>query len=62
MGNYLIDHRDPYEWSKRTASLSLPPLIVCVTITGGVHGKDMTKYRTPAQAREILGLSPTPSS
>ena len=40
MSNYIFDHRDPYEWSKHTASSSLPPLIVCVAITGGVHGKE----------------------
>jgi 3-keto-5-aminohexanoate cleavage enzyme len=41
MSKYIFDHRDPYEWSKRTASSSLPPLIVCVAITGGVHGKEV---------------------
>lgn len=35
-----FDYRSPYEWSRRTASASLPPLIVCAAITGGVHGKE----------------------
>jgi len=51
MGNTIFDHRDPYEWPKRTASSSLPPLIVCVAITGGVHGKEANPNlpETPAE-------------
>ncbi len=34
------DYRDPYAWMKRVQSSTLPPLIVCCAITGGVQGKE----------------------
>ncbi len=40
MRTLTFDHRNPYEWSRLTATASLPPLIICVAITGGVHGKE----------------------
>ncbi|MBU1345088.1 MAG: 3-keto-5-aminohexanoate cleavage protein [Proteobacteria bacterium] len=36
----LWDFRNPYEWMKKTATSTLPPLIICVAITGGVQGKE----------------------
>jgi len=36
----LWDFRNPYEWMKKTASSSMPPLIICAAITGGVQGKE----------------------
>ncbi len=38
--NEIWDYRNPYEWMQKTASSSLPPLIICVAITGGVQGKE----------------------
>lgn len=38
--DYLWDYRNPYEWMKRVRAASLPPLIVCCAITGGVQGKE----------------------
>lgn len=40
MSALTFDHRSPYEWSRRIATASLPPLIICAAITGGVHGKE----------------------
>ncbi len=34
------DYRNPYEWMKRTASSTMPPLVICAAITGGVQGKE----------------------
>jgi 3-keto-5-aminohexanoate cleavage enzyme len=34
------DYRDPYAWMKKTATSTLPPLVVCCAITGGVQGKE----------------------
>lgn len=36
----LWDFRNPYEWMKKTATSSMPPLVICVAITGGVQGKE----------------------
>ncbi len=41
MDNFIFDYRNPYEWAQRTAASSLPPLIICAAITGGVHGKEV---------------------
>ncbi len=38
--DYLWDYRNPYEWMKRVRMSTLPPLIVCCAITGGVQGKE----------------------
>lgn len=37
----VFDYRNPYEWSRLTASSDLPPLIITAAITGGVHGKEV---------------------
>ncbi|MEH0019030.1 MAG: 3-keto-5-aminohexanoate cleavage protein [Desulfobacter sp.] len=36
----IWDYRNPYEWMQKTATASLPPLIICAAITGGVQGKE----------------------
>ncbi|MCG8615867.1 MAG: 3-keto-5-aminohexanoate cleavage protein [Desulfobacterales bacterium] len=38
--NEIFDYRNPYQWMQKTASSSLPPLVICVAITGGVQGKE----------------------
>ncbi len=38
--DYIWDYRNPYEWMKRVRTSSLPPLIICCAITGGVQGKE----------------------
>jgi 3-keto-5-aminohexanoate cleavage enzyme len=40
MGSTIWQYRDPYEWLGRVQRSSFPPLIICVAITGGVHGKE----------------------
>jgi 3-keto-5-aminohexanoate cleavage enzyme len=41
MNNYIWDYRDPYEWMNRVKTSSMPPMMVCCAITGGVHGKEV---------------------
>jgi 3-keto-5-aminohexanoate cleavage enzyme len=40
MGSTIWQYRNPYEWLGRVQRSSFPPLIICVAITGGVHGKE----------------------
>jgi 3-keto-5-aminohexanoate cleavage enzyme len=40
MSDYIWDYRDPYEWMKRVRTSSLPPLVICCAITGGIQGKE----------------------
>jgi 3-keto-5-aminohexanoate cleavage enzyme len=35
------DYRNPYEWMRRVRTSSMPPLIICCAITGGMHGKEL---------------------
>lgn len=37
---HIWDYRNPYEWMKRVRKSSLPPLIICCAITGGIQGKE----------------------
>ena len=39
MNDYIWDYRDPYSWMKKVGK-GLPPMIISVAITGGVHGKE----------------------
>jgi 3-keto-5-aminohexanoate cleavage enzyme len=43
MNDYIWDYRNSYEWMKRVRASSLPPLIVCCAISGGVHGKEVNQ-------------------
>jgi len=36
----IWDYHNPYEWLRRVRNSSFPPLIICVAISGGVHGKE----------------------
>ncbi len=40
MEGAIWDYRNPYEWMKRVQRSSMPPLIVCCAITGGIQGKE----------------------
>ncbi|MBW1711542.1 MAG: 3-keto-5-aminohexanoate cleavage protein [Deltaproteobacteria bacterium] len=40
MQDYIWDYRNPYEWMERIQRSSLPPLIVCCAISGGIQGKE----------------------
>ncbi|MEW6262644.1 MAG: 3-keto-5-aminohexanoate cleavage protein [Thermodesulfobacteriota bacterium] len=40
MSGYIWDYRDPYEWMNRVGRSSLPPLMICVAVSGGVQGKE----------------------
>ena len=40
MSDHIWDYRDPYEWMKRVRTSSLPPMVICCAITGGIQGKE----------------------
>jgi 3-keto-5-aminohexanoate cleavage enzyme len=40
MNDYIWDYRNPYKWMNKVKTSSLPPMMVCCAITGGVHGKE----------------------
>jgi len=40
MENSIWQYRNPYEWLERVQGSSFPPLMICVAITGGIHGKE----------------------
>ncbi|MFX1555284.1 MAG: 3-keto-5-aminohexanoate cleavage protein [Promethearchaeota archaeon] len=40
MEKYIWEYHNPYEWLERVQQSSFPPLMICVAITGGVHGKE----------------------
>jgi 3-keto-5-aminohexanoate cleavage enzyme len=40
MSDYIWDYRDPYEWMRRVRTSSLPPLVICCAISGGIQGKE----------------------
>lgn len=54
MEEYIWDYDNPYEWMKRIQTSSLPPLIICCAITGGVHGKEVNPNlpETPEEQAE----------
>jgi len=38
--DHIWNYRDPYEWMKKVRTSSLPPIIICCALTGGIHGKE----------------------
>jgi 3-keto-5-aminohexanoate cleavage enzyme len=40
MEDTIWEYRNPYEWMQRVQRSSFPPLMICVAITGGIHGKE----------------------
>ena len=40
MENSIWEYRNPHEWMERVQRSSFPPLMICVAITGGIHGKE----------------------
>ena len=40
MKDHIWDYRNPYLWMKKVQTSSLPPLIICCAITGGIQGKE----------------------
>jgi 3-keto-5-aminohexanoate cleavage enzyme len=40
--NYIWEYHNPYEWLERVQRSSFPPLMICVAITGGIQGKEVT--------------------
>ena len=40
MESHVWDYRNPYEWMEKVRTASLPPLIICCAISGGVQGKE----------------------
>lgn len=51
--DFIWDYRSPYAWMEKVRT-GLPPLIIAVAITGGVHGKEYTEYlpETPEEQAE----------
>ncbi len=41
MHDAIWDFKDPYAWMERTARSTMPPLIICCAISGGVQGKEV---------------------
>lgn len=48
------EYRNPYQWMERIRTSSLPPLIICCAITGGVQGKESNENlpETPEEQAE----------
>jgi 3-keto-5-aminohexanoate cleavage enzyme len=40
MTDYIWDYHNPYQWLERVQRSSFPPLMICVAISGGIHGKE----------------------
>lgn len=51
MDDHLWDYRNPYEWMRRIRSSSMPPLIICCALTGGIVGKE-SNPNLPESAEE----------
>lgn len=51
MTDPLWDFKDPYAWMQRTARSTMPPLIICCAISGGIQGKE-THPNLPETAAE----------
>ena len=52
MTNHIWDYRNPYEWMRRVSKASLPPLMICAAISGGVQGKE-SNPNLPETADEL---------
>jgi 3-keto-5-aminohexanoate cleavage enzyme len=54
MENHIWEYHNPYEWLERVRRSGFPPLMVCVAITGGVHGKEVNPHlpETPEEQVE----------
>lgn len=50
--DYLWDYHNPYQWLNRVRTSSLPPLIICCAVSGGVQGKE-ANINLPETAEEI---------
>jgi len=50
--NAIWDYHNPYRWLERIKSSSLPPLIICCAVSGGVQGKEANPD-LPETAEEI---------
>jgi 3-keto-5-aminohexanoate cleavage enzyme len=50
--NAIWDYHNPYRWLERVKSSSLPPLIICCAVSGGVQGKEANPD-LPETAEEI---------
>lgn len=40
MSEHIWDYRNPYQWMERIGRATMPPLMVCAAISGGVQGKE----------------------
>lgn len=40
MNDPIWDYRNPYQWMERIGRGSMPPLMICVAVSGGVQGKE----------------------
>lgn len=51
MSHDVWDFKDPYAWMERTARATMPPLIICCAISGGIQGRE-THPALPETAAE----------
>jgi 3-keto-5-aminohexanoate cleavage enzyme len=51
------DYHNPYEWLNRVRTSSMPPLIICCAVSGGVQGKEANPNlpETPEELAESTG-------
>ena len=57
--NPTWDYHNPYEWLDRIRTSSMPPLIVCCAVSGGVQGKESNPNlpETPEELAESTGAA-----
>jgi 3-keto-5-aminohexanoate cleavage enzyme len=55
--NPIWDYHNPYQWLDRVRTSSLPPLIICCAVSGGVQGKEANPNlpETPEELAESTG-------
>ena len=54
MEHHIWDYGNPREWMRRVRASSLPPLVVCCAVSGGIQGKESNPHlpETPEEQAE----------